>query len=45
MTTEERTDATIENLLREDRTFPPPQDFVAVRVAIRVVETLEFVQV
>ncbi len=30
MTTEERTDAaTIENLLREERTFPPPRDFVA----------------
>jgi acetyl-CoA synthetase len=28
MTTEERTDATIENLLREDRTFPPPPAFV-----------------
>ncbi|HEX2883969.1 MAG TPA: acetate--CoA ligase [Candidatus Limnocylindria bacterium] len=29
MTTEDRTDAaTIENLLREDRTFPPTQDFV-----------------
>jgi acetyl-CoA synthetase len=27
MTTEERTDATIENLLREDRTFPPPAGF------------------
>ena len=30
MTTEERVEsATIENLLREDRTFPPPTDFVA----------------
>jgi acetyl-CoA synthetase len=30
MPTGERTDAaTIENLLREDRTFPPPRDFVA----------------
>jgi acetyl-CoA synthetase len=30
MTTEERTDAaTIENLLREERTFPPPPEFVA----------------
>ena len=30
MTTEERSDAaTIENLLREDRIFPPPKDFVA----------------
>jgi acetyl-CoA synthetase len=30
MTTEDRTDAaTIENLLREDRTFPPPPAFVA----------------
>jgi acetyl-CoA synthetase len=30
MTTEERTDAaTIENLLREERTFPPAQEFVA----------------
>src|SRR5438876_1209413 len=30
MTTEERVEsATIENLLREDRTFPPPPDFVA----------------
>ena len=30
MTTEERVEsATIENLLREDRTFPPPRDFVA----------------
>jgi acetyl-CoA synthetase len=30
MTTEDRTDAaTIENLLREERTFPPPSDFVA----------------
>src|SRR5918999_1830883 len=30
MTTEERTDAaTIENLLREERTFPPPSEFVA----------------
>ncbi|MBW3612770.1 MAG: AMP-binding protein, partial [Chloroflexi bacterium] len=29
MTTEDRTDAaTIENLLREDRTFPPPAEFV-----------------
>ena len=29
MTTEDRTDAaTIENLLREDRTFPPSQSFV-----------------
>jgi acetyl-CoA synthetase len=28
MTTEERSDA-IENLLREDRTFPPPPEFVA----------------
>jgi acetyl-CoA synthetase len=30
MTTQERTDAaTIENLLREERTFPPPPEFVA----------------
>jgi acetyl-CoA synthetase len=29
MTTEERTAATIENLLREERTFPPPAEFVA----------------
>jgi len=30
MTTEDRTDvATIENLLREERTFPPPAEFVA----------------
>jgi acetyl-CoA synthetase len=30
MTTEDRTDvATIENLLREERTFPPPPEFVA----------------
>jgi acetyl-CoA synthetase len=28
MTTEEHVEATIENLLREDRTFPPPPDFV-----------------
>jgi acetyl-CoA synthetase len=29
MTTEERVESAIENLLREDRTFPPPADFVA----------------
>src|SRR5690554_5323721 len=29
MTTEEHVEATIENLLREDRTFPPPAGFVA----------------
>jgi acetyl-CoA synthetase len=30
MTTQDRTDiATIENLLREDRTFPPPREFVS----------------
>ena len=29
MTTEEHLEATIENLLREERTFPPPQEFVA----------------
>jgi acetyl-CoA synthetase len=28
MTTEEHIEATIENLLSEERTFPPPQDFV-----------------
>jgi acetyl-CoA synthetase len=29
MTTEEHLEATIENLLREERTFPPPPEFVA----------------
>ena len=29
MTTEEHIESTIENLLREDRTFPPPQEFVS----------------